>query len=113
MKLLALSIGILLVSSSTSLAEDPAVPGVSESARACGHTAELIAAKRALADGDREAALHHLQRARALAAACERNAVDRAPEPESGTPASALARAPAGADGFLYRARSKDTSPRI
>ena len=113
MKLVALCIGILLVSSSASLAEDPAVPGVSEPARVCGHTAELIAAKRALAEGDRENALRHLQRARELAAACERDAVDRAPEPESGTPASALAKAPAGADGFAYWARSNDTSPRI
>ena len=34
----------------------------------------------AIEHGDREAALHHLQRARALAADCERHAVDRAPE---------------------------------
>jgi hypothetical protein len=95
MKMAALCIGMLLVwSSSASSAEDPSVRAP---ARACGHTAELMAAKRALAKGDRESALHHLQRARALAAACERDAVDRAPESESGTPASALAKAPAGA----------------
>jgi len=114
MRLLALSIGILLVSSSSaSLAEDPSVRGVRAPARACGHTAELLAAKRALAQGDRDSALDHLQRARALAAACERDAVDPAPESESRTPDSALAKAPAGADGFAYWARSNDTSPRI
>jgi len=112
---LALAIGMLLVSStSTSLAEGPAAPGVSEPTRGCRHAAELVAAKRALAEGDRDSALRHLQRARELAAACERDAVDRAPEPEGRTPASALARAPAGADDHpYYWARSNDTSPRI
>jgi hypothetical protein len=114
MKRLALTIGILLVSTtSTSPAEDSTVPRVSEPTRGCRHAAELVAAKRALVEGDREEALQHLQRARALAAACERDAVDRAPEPESRTPASALAKAPAGADHCRYWARSKDTSPRI
>jgi len=115
MKRLVLAIGILLVTStSTSMAEDSAVPRVSEPTRGCRHAPELVAAKRALAEGDREAALQHLQRARELAAACERDAVDRAPEPEGRTPANALARAPAGADGHLYYwARSNDTWPRI
>jgi hypothetical protein len=114
MKAVALCIGILLASSSsTSSAEHPSAPGFGEPARGCGHTAELVAAKRALAQGDRAGAVTHLQRAKALAAACERDAVDRAPESESRTPASALAKAPAGADGFPYWARSKDVSPRI
>jgi len=43
--------------------------------RICGHARDLQVAKRALADGDRQGALRHLQRARALLAACERNAV--------------------------------------
>ena len=111
MKLFALCIGIVLLSSSARAEEDPSVraPGLGEPARACGHTAELVAAKRALAEGDREGAVHHLERAKALAAACERDAS----ESESRTPASALAKAPAGADGFPYCARSNDTSPRI
>jgi hypothetical protein len=115
MKRLVLTIGILLVTSTaTSMAEDSAVPRASETMRGCRHAPELVAAKRALAEGDREGALQHLQRARELAAACERDAVDRAPEPEGRTPASALARAPAGADDHLYYwARSNDTWPRI
>jgi hypothetical protein len=113
MKLIAFCLGILLLSTSPRAEADPSVraPGLSEPPRACGHSAELMAAKRALAEGDRE--VHHLQRAKAMAAACARDATDPAPEPESRTPASALAKAPAGADGFPYWARSNDTSPRI
>lgn len=112
MKWFALSIAVLLLVSSGSpgLARDRSARGVEEPTRACGHTAELLAARRALAEGDREAALQHLGRARALAAACAR---DRAPEPEPWTPASAFANASAGVDGLAYSARSNDTSPRI
>ena len=97
-------VGILLLWSSASGAEDPrshaSDPPVQT--RACGHTLELQAARRALAEGDREGALNHLRRARALVAACERNAVDPAPAEQSTTPASAFAQsAPAAGVGAL------------
>ena len=98
MKIASLCLGLLLLSSSTSFAEDPGLrdPGLSQPAppNACGHTAELKEAKRALAEGDREGAIHHLQRAQQLVAACQRNAVDPEREEAPMTPASAFAQAP-------------------
>ena len=95
MKVATVCFGIFLLSSSASSAEDSGSRGLDQPVRtrACGHTTELEAAKRALAEGNREGALNHLQRARALVAECERNAVDPAPEGESTTPASAFAKA--------------------
>jgi len=60
----------------------------------CGHTGELQAAKRALAEGDREGALQHLQRARELVAACQRESVEPTGEQSSAT---ALAQFPSPA----------------
>lgn len=67
----------------TSAAADPPGPPTSAVAQ-CGHVAELEAAKAALARGDRESALHHLEAADALLQRCEREAipVETPPEPE-------------------------------
>jgi len=97
MKRSLLCLGILLLSSAASSARDPRDDGHDTNApalgRACGHVPELEAARRALAEGDRERALSHLRRARALVAACERDAEDAGRGGESA--ASAFAMAPA------------------
>jgi len=89
--------GIFLLLSSTSSAGAPPERGENLDQRtaspACGHTAELEEAKRALADGNREGALRHLRRAQTLVAACQRNSVE--PEADSTTPAKAFAKASA------------------
>ena len=90
-----LCLAIVLVPFSASSSEDsPTLNPDSHPAgsRVCGHARELQVAKRALAEGDREVALRHLQRARALLAACERNTVNPAPEWESTTSSRAFAR---------------------
>jgi hypothetical protein len=50
----------------------------------CGHEAELLAARQALAAGDREEALRHLRAADALLARCQGEAppAEPAPAPE-------------------------------
>jgi len=53
--------------------------------RSCDNTRELEAAKRALANGDREAALDHLLRADEILAACEEDT----PKAGPGTPPEA------------------------
>ena len=95
----ALGIAILLWSGVAASAEDRN-SGVSQPARtpACGHTAELQAAKRALADGDREAALQHLQQARELVGACQREVEEPTGEQPSAT-ALALSSSPADVAG--------------
>jgi hypothetical protein len=90
-----LCIGMLLPPVPASSTKDPGgEPGRSSS---CGHARALEEAKRALAEGDREDALQHLQRARALLTACERKAVS--PEPPGGEsgPASRTFARPASA----------------
>jgi hypothetical protein len=95
-KVAAFCLGVLLLTGGTSSAEGSRSrePDPPAQARACGHTTELQAAKRALAEGDREGALQHLRRARELVAACERDADPAPAEPEGTTPASAFAKAP-------------------
>jgi len=61
-------------------------------APACGQATELLQAKRALAEGDREGALRHLRRAREIVAACARDASEPARTPEMS--ATAFAQAP-------------------
>jgi hypothetical protein len=92
-------------------AEDGSRSGARD-ARRCGHEAEVEAARRSLAEGDRDRALAHLERARELAAACERK-MERAPDPGTTGPASALGMAPAGRIGSPQRASTNDSSPRI
>ena len=101
MKVAAVCLGVLLCWSWASAAEDRQGRGLDQPARdrACGHPAELEAAKRALAEGDREGALIHLRRARTLVADCERNAYDPGQEGESA--ASAFAKAPAAGPDLL------------
>jgi hypothetical protein len=66
----------------TSAGADPPAP--SSAVAQCGHVAELEAAKAALARGDRESALHHLEAADALLQRCEQEAIpaETQPEPE-------------------------------
>jgi hypothetical protein len=94
-KVAAICFGALLLSGAASSAEAPRSRGPAPpvQARTCGHTVELEAARRDLAEGDREGALAHLRRARELVAACEREAADPARGEET-TPASAFAKAP-------------------
>ena len=100
-----LCLATLLLSVSAGSAETPGArdPGAgrAEGTRVCGHAQELEVAKRALAEGDREGALRHLQRARGLLAACQRNAVNPEPEWESTTSPRAFAKARAESDGAL------------
>lgn len=46
----------------------------------CGHVEELLAAKRALEAGDKEAALRHLKNADALLSICIRYGIPAAPQ---------------------------------
>lgn len=100
-----LCMATLLLSVSPGSAENPGLRGSGasrpEGTRVCGHAKELEVAKRALAEGDREGALRHLQRARGLLAACQRNAVNPEPEWESTTSPRAFAKARAESDGSL------------
>ena len=91
----ALGIAILLGANVAASAEDRSSE-LSQPAptRACGHTAQLQAAKRALAEGDREGALRYLERARELVAACQRETVEPTGERSSAT---ALAQSPSPA----------------
>ncbi len=67
----ALACALLLLLAAPSFAVDGGTSAGASEPRACGSTAELAAAKAALASGDRMAALAHLQRARTLAGVCE------------------------------------------
>lgn len=90
-----LYLGILLLPLSANSVEDSRLPtGDREPERtiSCGHARALEVAKRALAEGDREGALRHLQRARALLTACERNAANPEPEWESRPASRAFAK---------------------
>lgn len=108
-----LCMATLLLSVSPGSAESPRLrgPGADRpvGTRVCGHAKELEVAKRALAEGDREGALRHLQRARGLLAACQRNAVNPEPEWEPTTSARAFAKAYAEPDGSLA-SRSRTVS---
>lgn len=87
-------LGILLLPLPANSTEDSRLPsGEAERTASCGHARALEEARRALAEGDREGALQHLQRARALLTACERNAVSPEPSWESQPASRAFARA--------------------
>ena len=59
---------------------------VDPSLRGCGHAGELLAARDALADGDRPGAIAHLKAARALLVECERDQLAADPKtPDSDT----------------------------
>jgi len=60
--------------------------------RSCDNTRELEAAKRALANGDREAALDHLLRADEILAACEQDPPKAGPGTPPETPERMFAR---------------------
>ncbi len=95
MKLALACLTILLLSSLASAVEDRRPGGFGRAApsNACGQAEELAAARRSIAEGNREAALLHLRRAKEFVAACERNAVD----PELESRPTAFAKASAGA----------------
>jgi hypothetical protein len=100
---IAIACAAALLVASTSMAAGPAGEvGAQREPRAasreCGHAEALRAAKRALAEGNREGALSLLQRARSLVAACQQNATER--DEESTTTPSAFATAPSGGAAF-------------
>ena len=105
-----LCLPIILIPFSASSSEDSRIMNPGAASRVCGHARELQVAKRNLADGDRQSALRHLQRARALLAACERDAVNPEPEWESTTSARGFARGPSAGPEEPLATRSGSTS---
>jgi hypothetical protein len=81
MRILGLLAAALLV---TAAAAEERAASPSDNVARCGHVGELQAAKAALARGDEDEALRHLEAADALLERCEREGIPVEPDPEVG-----------------------------